>query len=386
MSRSDFATALTARITAEQEDLRGDHDFVDPLAASVASNVDTVFDALRLGVPAERITTPTAALDYPRRLAQRGMPVTSLVRAYRLGHETMLSLLLAAIRDSDLDPRLRLAATEWITRWSFRYADTVTEVVIDEYERERAKWSEHASSARAIRVRELLASDDDDVAAGSAAIGYPLWRTHVGIVLWFEEGADEVDRLEQFLRRTARAGGAAEAPLFLAVDGVTGWGWIPVAAADATAAIRHAVTDAPDCPRVALGRPLPGIGGFRRTHASALDACRVAKISGAAVTVADDPGTALAALVFDRPHAARDWVHDVLGPLADDTPADARLRGTLEAFLRTSSSYKATAEEQNLHVSSVKYRIQRAVERRGQPIGADRLDVEVALLLRRLLP
>ena len=40
-----------------------------------------------------------------------------------------------------------------------------------------------------------------------------------------------------------------------------------------------------------------------------------------------------------------------------------------------------TADQLHLHVNSVKYRVQRALERRGRVIGDDRLDVEVALLL-----
>jgi DNA-binding PucR family transcriptional regulator len=35
----------------------------------------------------------------------------------------------------------------------------------------------------------------------------------------------------------------------------------------------------------------------------------------------------------------------------------------------------------HLHFNSVKYRIQRAIQRRGRPIGDDRLDVELALLV-----
>jgi DNA-binding PucR family transcriptional regulator len=57
------------------------------------------------------------------------------------------------------------------------------------------------------------------------------------------------------------------------------------------------------------------------------------------------------------------------------------MRETLREFLHTGSSFKATADELHLHVNSVKYRVQRALERRGKPITDDRLDVEVALLL-----
>lgn len=54
---------------------------------------------------------------------------------------------------------------------------------------------------------------------------------------------------------------------------------------------------------------------------------------------------------------------------------------TLRVFLHTGSSPKAAAEVLHLHTNSVKYRVQRAVERRGRPITDDRLDVEVALIL-----
>ena len=74
-------------------------------------------------------------------------------------------------------------------------------------------------------------------------------------------------------------------------------------------------------------------------------------------------------------------MHEVLGPLSSDTENDARLRETLRVFLRHGASYKAAADELNLHFNSVKYRVQRAMERRGRSIGEDRLDVELALLV-----
>jgi DNA-binding PucR family transcriptional regulator len=74
-------------------------------------------------------------------------------------------------------------------------------------------------------------------------------------------------------------------------------------------------------------------------------------------------------------------VGEVLGPLATDSDNDAMLRETLALFLRERGSYKAAAEQLHLHVNSVKYRIQRAIQRRGRPIPDDRLDVELALLV-----
>jgi DNA-binding PucR family transcriptional regulator len=50
-------------------------------------------------------------------------------------------------------------------------------------------------------------------------------------------------------------------------------------------------------------------------------------------------------------------------------------------FLRCGSSYKQAADELNLHFNTVKYRVGRAIARRGREVAADRLDVEVALLV-----
>ncbi|MGY2119457.1 PucR family transcriptional regulator [Nocardia gipuzkoensis] len=74
---------------------------------------------------------------------------------------------------------------------------------------------------------------------------------------------------------------------------------------------------------------------------------------------------------------------EVLGALAtdNDNDNDARLRETPQVFLRTGSSYKAAAAELDFHANSVKYRVGRAVSRRGRPIAEDRLDIELALLV-----
>jgi DNA-binding PucR family transcriptional regulator len=98
------------------------------------------------------------------------------------------------------------------------------------------------------------------------------------------------------------------------------------------------------------------------------------------VVAASDPGLAAAALLGGDLAAAKVWVSDVLGELSSDTENDARLRETLRVFLRCGSSYKQAAEEIDLHFNTVKYRIGRAVARRGRPIDEDRLDVELALL------
>ena len=178
----------------------------------------------------------------------------------------------------------------------------------------------------------------------------------------------------------------AASPLFVAADAVCGWGWLPfrAAAPEAVDKVRQFAATHADSPSVGIGSMAAGVGGFRRSHRRAL----AARAVGAArepdrstVVAADDPGVSVAALLGADITQAREWVAEVLADLAVDNENDARLRETLLVLMSSSGSYKLAAERLNLHANTVKYRVGRAVARRGRTIGADRLDVELALLL-----
>ena len=68
-----------------------------------------------------------------------------------------------------------------------------------------------------------------------------------------------------------------------------------------------------------------------------------------------------------------------LAGLAADDEQSARLRETLLVFLRSGGSYKTTAERLMLHKNTVQYRIRKAEESLGRPVGENRHDVELAL-------
>jgi DNA-binding PucR family transcriptional regulator len=75
----------------------------------------------------------------------------------------------------------------------------------------------------------------------------------------------------------------------------------------------------------------------------------------------------------------RAWVLSTLAGLADDDEDHARLRGTLLVFLESGGSYKTAAERLMLHKNTVQYRIRKAQESLGRPVGGNRHDVELAL-------
>ncbi|MGK8488896.1 PucR family transcriptional regulator [Nocardia asiatica] len=220
-------------------------------------------------------------------------------------------------------------------------------------------------------------------------IRYPLRWHHLALVVWYPDtgtDGDALAQLQQFVRASAETAGAAASPLFVADDQLSGSAWLPYrsAASDAVADIRDFAAARRDAPRVAIGRMAPGVSGFRRSHHLAQNARSVALARGdteQCVIAAEDPGLSVAALLGRSIPEVREWVGEVLGELASDNDNDARLRETLQVFLRTGSSYKAAAAQLDLHSNSVKYRVGRAVARRGRPIAEDRLEIELALLV-----
>jgi len=387
----DVIGSIQRYLAAEVVELRGDPALLELLRASVAGNVETVFDALRYHISIERVEPPTAALEYARRVAQHGIPVNALVRAYRLGQQQVLAHVLEEIRRAGLEPEAALNTYEAISIVAFRYIDWISQQVTDAYETERERWVENRNSVRALRVRELLdsAAGSVDIDAAIAAIRYPLRRTHLAMILWTsadDAPGRELLRLERFVRDLADSMTLRDGALFVAADQVSGWGWLPLgtaATADPVEHIRQFAADSVDAPHLAMGTAQSGLEGFRRSHRQAQKARRVA-VAGAQnrrVTAAGDPGVAAAALLTEDLAETREWVCETLGPLASDTDNDARLRETMRVFFGEGSSYKGAAERLNLHHNSVKYRVDRAVERRGRRIGDDRIDVEIALLV-----
>jgi hypothetical protein len=369
-------------------ELGGDPQLIQLLRDTVSGNVDTFFSAIRHGIPVTQVEPPTAALEYARRLAQREVSADALVRAYRLGHRAALEAMLNEIRTSNIEPRLSLNVFERMATTSFDYIDWISQRVIATYQEERDRWVETRNSLRTLQIREVLAGGDVDIDAMTTAIRYPLRGIHLAVVVWCPDSDDgaEPAALESSVRKISKSVGGQDNSLFISVDRVTGWGWISISAAAAVkaAARLRKLATATDVPCIAAGNPLPGVDGFRRSHQQAQDARIVAIAAGATtrrVTLASDPGLSVAALLGNDLGAASAWIGDILGPLASQSESDGRLRETLLVYMRTGSSYTAAAEELHLHFNSVKYRVQRAVERRGRPIADDRSDVEVALLL-----
>jgi DNA-binding PucR family transcriptional regulator len=368
-----------------------DPELTDMLHASVEGNIATILQVLRNDIPLERIQPITAATAYAIRLAQRGIPGTSLRRAYHFGSDDLLAQMFEEVRQIHVDPDTRLRLLHHLAGWTHSYVDWITRVVLAAYEDERRQVEERSASIAATLVRGVL---DDGAGAErgfTERTGYRLDQHHVAAVVWIaaaNPGVDHTERLRSLADELARASRSTP-PLFTAVDRSTAWVWFGRGAerGGLDPAAVQAVLAAHQDARVALGQAGRGAAGFRNSHRQAGAARDVASVArtGQQVIAHGDRAVAVVAMLLHDLNGLAGWVADVLGPLAANTDTAARLRETLLAFLVTGSSYQTTAERLLLHRNTVKYRVDRALELRGRGLREDRLDVELALEVVRLL-
>ncbi len=123
----------------------------------------------------------------------------------------------------------------------------------------------------------------------------------------------------------------------------------------------------------AIGDAARGITGFRITYQQAIATQAVALASGLpapqALSFAE---VAPVAMMLGSGELLRIWVLSTLAGLAVDDEHHARLRGTLLVFLQADGSCKTTADQLTPHKGTVQYRIRKAEESLGRPVGGNR--------------
>jgi DNA-binding PucR family transcriptional regulator len=270
-----------------------------------------------------------------------------------------------------------------------KYVDAVSQVALVAFQDERKLVLESQNSAREMLVRDVLEDNPAvDVDAVSTAIGYPLRWQHLALIVWCpgeQTAHDELARLHAFVGDMATAVDSSASPLLAAADPTTAWAWLPYRCVpgDIVMKIREFVRLRPEAPNIAIGAMGSGVEGFRRSHRQARRAREAALARSGqqnVVVAATDAGIIAPALLDADVEEVREWVADILGPLASDTDEDARLRETLRVFLHFGSGYNAAAKELNMPLHAVKYSVEQAVAKRGRPID-NQPDVELALLV-----
>jgi hypothetical protein len=366
----------------EIPELHDDQAVLALFASSIHSNVGTCLQIMQHQIDLTAVQAPAASLEYARRRAQRGTPLTALLRTYRLGHTCFSDWVFKELTRQAHDAQLLTAVMMSMSKIVAGYVDQTSEEIVAAYTQERENWLRNRSAARAARIRDLLSGQRIQVNATEATLGYRLRQYHVGVVCWSIDetsAVDNITRLERAIGHIATQITPGGDPVFLPRDESSAWAWLPLGIRDRFDATAANAADLDSDLHVAFGDAVKGVAGFRLTHQQAIAAQGVALAGGSPPRVVTYSDVAPVAMMLGTPDLLRAWVLSTLAGLATDDEHHARLRDSLLIFLQNGGSYKTTAEQLVLHKNTVQYRIRKAEESLGRPVGKNRHDIELAL-------
>lgn len=382
---AEVSTQVAPTLLDSEPALASDAALSELFLASTQANFATVVHVVGDELDPQSIDAPPAAVHFARRLAQRGVPVASLVHAYRLGHWALTKYFSEKLLAADISPELALAAQLRLTDRLFGYADRVSEQVISVYEEESRIWIRSDAALQSAHIREILSGGVHDAARTEKALRYRLRTRHIGLIAWVPESiqaAAPLAEVEEVVARVAKQVAPNSRHLFVAKDERSAFVWLPVGERPVDLAQISAIPGllSPNV-RIAYGTSAAGANGFRTTILEAIAAQGVVHGTGAdAPQIVPFREVAPITLLARDLELAASWVGDILGPLARDDENSAMLRHTVQVFLSHAGSLKPTADELYVHKNTVTYRLRKAEELMGRSLDYDRLRLELALL------
>lgn len=360
-------------------------------AAMRASNQEILRVLVRMlqeGVAPETAEPPEAAVAVARELVRRGVGIEVLLQGYQTAHAAFFADFLRRVHD---DPRLAgdaPAAIEEAAQWLFAFVGRLTREISERYSEERERWVRSAAASRLRDVRLVLGDEPVDVDAMGRRLRYPLERTHLALVLWADvRAALESEPAQAVLERAAAdlataLGATSKLVVGLEDEVVAAWlSGVDQAAAQRIPRVRPDPATVPR-PSVAWGLAAAGLAGFRAGHEQAMQARRVARLTGRQPgTIVQYRDVALIAIATGDVAQAQEFVARELGQLAADTDEARRLAATLRVYLDEGSSARSAAKRLGVHENTIKNRLRAAEDLIGHPVAERIAELHVALRL-----
>ncbi|MGO8772320.1 MAG: PucR family transcriptional regulator [Mycobacterium sp.] len=387
----EISDAVVGYVSQWLPDLLGNAEALEANRASTEASIRDLAEVLQSGAdPQNAVSLRSATLDYALDGVHHGVPLTVLLRSYRLAHAAISQHLNAILADHVTDTGELNRAIQLCSAWMFAYVDAALCLLDDAYTTERDRWLRSAAASQAETIGTILSGQPIDTEVASRRLRHELQRVHVAAIAWLdthEEGRNTLALLEAAIRDIAAAIGSQH-PLVqpLGTLSVAAWistkGDVPSRVLDE---LRIRTATAPGV-RVAIGEPARGIAGFRASHLEALQAQRIAHMVGrgeGSITRYRD--ISLRALATANVDQARAFVECELGALAARDDTTRRLAATVRTYLDENGSRARTAKRLNVHENTVSYRLRQAEEILGKPVDKRTLELRVALTLADLV-
>lgn len=333
----------------------------------IESSLDSQLHALaREAMPARAPRVDAAAA----RIVSRVGELSPLLNGYRVAQAALWETWFALVEDSALEGTERRELLSRGSDFFFRYADLLNDYLSAIYQEERNALRGDRGQRLFAAVKLLLEGEQP---ASPNALGIVLNQYHLGLIGWGKGCEAAARSLAKDLGR----------PLLLVapLDEIC-WGWISGSRPITESLDPWEPIGVPAGVHLTFGDEEYGEHGFRRTHRQAQRA-RLLADEARPVTCYSD--IAIEALAIEDSEEARRFVARELGAIDDESRTSRRLRETLAAYFAAEHNAASAAATLGVHHQTVSNRLRAAEERLGRSIGARRVELEMALRLRRNL-
>jgi DNA-binding PucR family transcriptional regulator len=353
-SQPDLATSILDRLRGSVPEFFADEDVAYDMQAAVRANADR-FRHLLSHAPARMSEQlPVEAADLLQSTIQNGIPLISLLEAYRAAQGLALDWWQSRL-EQHAPPALLPLAARTLSELILTYVDTAASEIRASYEEQRRTLDNSPEGRRAHLIRRLLAGEPLDIDAAARTLNHPLTAYHLGLVLWRTGDQATHTPFADVLDTILAALGPVRA-LTMPETRQRSYAWLSTSARLDPVPLRD--LRIPDDVRVGASAVHTGSHGFVQAH---LEAVRTATI----IRERHDDNGRIASYeqielvaLLSRDIDARDrFLKRVLGPLAYATPDALRARETLRVFLACGSSPTRAARQLGVHRNTITYRL-----------------------------
>ncbi len=323
------------------------------------------------GAPVPPNTGPEP-MNIARDMVRRGLSAYTL-DAYRVGEGAAWRRLMDIAFELTSDPGELHQLLDVCSRSISEFVDATLAFIAGQIETERDELTRGTHAERRETVALLLDGAPIPLRRAEARLGYALTGEHTAVVVWSDDPAGDLARLDTLVTQLGRAAGAR--PLSVLASAATRWVWIPGHGGIDVAALQDSLS-APGDIHIAIGPTAEGVDGFRRSHLDALTTQQMMARLRSPQPVARFTDIQFVALLTTEPDRAGDFVRQTLGELES---ADRELQETVRVFVAEQCNASRAAARLYTHRNTLLRRLARADELLPRPLATSTVPVAVAL-------
>lgn len=374
--RAEWLEELDAEVLAASPAIAADPELAAAVSLSNRANL-YFWGAANVrdpGAPVPPNTGPEP-MSIAREVARRGLTAFTL-DAYRVGEAVAWRRLMEIAFELTSDPAELHELLDVCSRSISAFIDGTLAGIATQIDQELDDLTRGTHAERRETVALILDGAPITRKRAEARLGYALTGPHTAAVIWSDDPAGDMGRLDAAAEALGQA--ARVRPLTILASTATRWVWVPGKSIN-TVTLGSSIESMPDI-RVAIGPCAEGIDGFRRSHFDAITTQQMMARLQSPQRVAFFADVELVALITGDTDRATEFVHHALGELEG---AGSELQEYVRVFVDEQCNASRAAARLFTHRNTLLRRLARADELLPRPLAERSVNVAVALEVLR---